>query len=105
MPYLQTLADGSLLLSLLVQPRASKNEITGIHDSTLKIRLTAPPVEGRANKAVIAFLADQLRLPKSAFTIKSGRQQRRKRVVISGCDEQQARKRLAGGGNLPPGQP
>jgi len=94
MPYLQTLADGSLLLKLLVQPKAGRNEVTGLHDDALKLRLTTPPVEGRANKAVIAFLAKRLRLPKSSFTIRSGLRNRHKDIVIQGCEEQYARKLL-----------
>ena len=96
MPYLQTLPDGSLLLRLLVQPRASRNEIAGLHDDALKIRLTTPPIEGRANKAVIAFLAKLLHLPKSSLTIKSGHQNRSKQVLIQGCEEQIARQILVG---------
>lgn len=96
MPYLRTLPDGTLLLRLFVQPRASKNQMAGLHNDALKIRLTSPPVEGKANKAVIAFLAKKLHLPKSAVVIKSGLQNREKQVVISGCDEEHARKILAG---------
>lgn len=96
MPYLRTLPDGSLLLKLIVQPRASKNQLAGLHNDALKIRLTTPPVEGRANKAVIAFLAKRLHLPKSAVTIKSGLQNRKKQVIISGCDEHHARLILTG---------
>jgi hypothetical protein len=91
MPYLRPLPDGSLLLKLLVQPRASKNELAGLHNDALKLRLTTPPVEGRANQAAIAFLAKRLHLPKSALTIKSGQQSREKQVVINGCNEAQAR--------------
>jgi uncharacterized protein (TIGR00251 family) len=91
MPYLRSLPDGTLLLRLLVQPRASRNELAGLHNDALKLRLTTPPVEGRANQAVIAFLAKRLHLPKSALTIKSGQQSREKQVLISGCDEAQAR--------------
>ena len=91
MPYLRSLPDGTLLLRLLVQPRASKNELAGLHNDALKLRLTTPPVEGRANQAVIAFLAKRLHLPKSALTIKSGQQSREKQVLISGCSEEQAR--------------
>jgi len=96
MPYLQTLPDGSLLLKLLVQPRSSKNEIAGLHDDALKLRLTTPPVEGRANKAVISFLAKQLRLPKSAVTIQSGQQSREKRLHIQGCTEETVRQLVSG---------
>jgi uncharacterized protein (TIGR00251 family) len=96
MPFLQTLPDGSLLLKLLVQPKAGRNEIAGLHADALKLRLTTPPVEGRANKAVVAFLAKRLRLPKSSVTIKSGLQSRHKDIIIQGREEQDARKILLG---------
>jgi len=96
MPYLQTLPDGSLLLRLLVQPRSSKNELAGPHNNALKLRLTTPPVEGRANKAVIDFLAKRLHLPKKALTIKSGLQSREKQVLIRGCTEETVRQLVTG---------
>ena len=96
MPYVQTLPNGSLLLKIIVQPKASKNEITGLHDDALKLRLTTPPIEGRANKAVIAFLAKRLHLPKSSISIKSGLQNRNKQLLILGCKEYKARHILLG---------
>lgn len=96
MPYLRTLPDGTLLLKILVQPRASRNQLAGLHNDALKIHLTTPPVEGRANKAVVAFLAKQLHLPKSAVTIKKGLQNREKILIIAGCDVNHARQALAG---------
>ncbi len=98
MSWLRTLPDGRLLLSLHVQPRAGKEQLAGLHGEALKIRLTSPPVEGRANKAVIALLAKLLHLPKSAVVIKSGLQSRSKQVLISGCDETTARQSLVGEG-------
>jgi uncharacterized protein (TIGR00251 family) len=94
MPYVQTLPNGALLLKIIVQPRASKNEITGLHNDALKLRLTTPPIEGRANKAVIAFLAKRLHLPKSSISIKSGLQNRNKQLLILGCNEEKARQLL-----------
>lgn len=95
MPYLHTMPNGSLLLTLLVQPRSSRNELAGLHNNALKLRLTAPPVEGKANKAVISFLAKRLHLPKSAITIQSGLQSREKQVLVSGSSEEMVRKLLA----------
>ena len=94
MPYVQTLPNGSLLLKIIVQPKASKNEITGLHNDALKLRLTTPPIEGRANKAVISFLAKRLHLPKSSISIKSGLQNRNKQLLILGCNEENARQLL-----------
>ena len=91
MPYLQTLSDGNLLLSLYVQPRSSRNELAGLHGDALKLRLTTPPVDGRANKAVISFLAKLLKIPKSAIIIRRGLQSRSKKVLLSGLDEEKVR--------------
>lgn len=79
----------TVLFSVRVQPRASKNELTGIFDGALKIRLTAPAVENRANEALIEFLADLLKTSKSAVRIQSGAQSRLKRVEIRGVTRQQ----------------
>lgn len=94
MPYLRTLPDGSILLKLYVQPRSSRNQLAGVHNDTLKLRLTTPPVEGKANKAVITYLAKRLHLPKSAVTIQSGLQSRAKNIVITSCDEMKVRQLL-----------
>ena len=94
MPYLQTRPDGSLLLSLHVQPGARRDELAGLHGQALKLRLAAPPVEGRANKAVIVFLAKLLKIPKSAITIKSGMQSRCKKLLLTGIDEHHVRSLL-----------
>ncbi len=91
MPYLHTQADGSLLLSLYVQPRSGQNAIVGLHGDAVKLRLNAPPVDGKANKAVIAFFAKSLKIPKSAVTIKSGLQSRMKKILLTGVDEEQVR--------------
>ena len=88
LPCLEALADGTLLLRLLVQPRASSNALAGLQGDQLKLRLTTPPVDGKANKAVIAYLAKTCHLPKSAFTLKSGHQSRSKTLLISGIDGQ-----------------
>ena len=89
LPCVQQLSDGSLLLRLHVQPRAASNGLAGLHEDMLKLRLTTPPVDGKANKAVIAFLAKLLHLPKSSLTIKSGQQSRSKVVAIVGIDARQ----------------
>lgn len=88
LPCLAVLPDGSLLLHLLVQPRASHNALAGLHGDQLKLRLTTPPVDGKANKAVIAYLAKLCHLPKSAFTLKSGHQSRSKTLLVSGIEQQ-----------------
>jgi uncharacterized protein (TIGR00251 family) len=77
--------DG-ILLSLHIQPRASKNEVCGVQDNALKIRLTSPPVDGAANKLCREFLAGLFQVPKSAVAIISGETSRHKRVRITGGD-------------------
>jgi uncharacterized protein (TIGR00251 family) len=94
MPFLHTREDGTLLLSLYVQPRSGKNELVGLHDGALKLRLTTPPVDGKANKAVIAFLAKTLKIPKSSVTLQSGLKNRRKQVRIRGLAEETVRELL-----------
>ena len=71
---------GSLSLALHIQPRASKNRIVGLHGENLKLAVTAPPADGKANKAVVKFLADFFSMPRKGITIKSGLQSRKKRV-------------------------
>jgi len=72
-----------------VQPRASRDEITGVVEGALRIRLTAPAVENRANEALCEFLAALLKRPKSAVRILSGDHSRTKRVVIEGVRREQ----------------
>ena len=76
-------ADGSLILTLHIQPGARKTEIAGVHGDALKIRLAAPPVDGKANAALIAFVAQHLDLPKSAVTLRSGQTSRRKVLEVT----------------------
>jgi uncharacterized protein len=78
-----------IIVSIRVQPRASKDEIAGVHDSALKVRLRAPALEDRANEALCDFLAQLLKTPKSAVRILSGHRSRNKRVEIRGVTEQQ----------------
>lgn len=70
-------------LTLHVQPGAKKTEVAGVHGDALKIRLAAPPVDGKANAALIAFVADRLGLAKSAVSLKSGQTSRRKVLEVS----------------------
>lgn len=78
-------ADGRLTLTLHIQPGAKKTEFAGLHGDALKIRLAAPPVDGKANEALLKFLAEVLHLPKSAVTLKSGQTSRRKVLEVVGA--------------------
>jgi uncharacterized protein (TIGR00251 family) len=75
---------GTVTFAIRVHPRAKKSAITGKHGDALKLSLTAPPIEGRANEAVIDFFAQLLRLPRSSITIAAGQMSRNKVVRISG---------------------
>jgi uncharacterized protein (TIGR00251 family) len=78
---------GRITLTLHIQPGAKKTECVGLHGDALKIRLAAPPVDGKANAALIDFVAARLDLPKSAVTLKSGQTSRRKVLEIIGVTE------------------
>ncbi|HXM24306.1 MAG TPA: DUF167 domain-containing protein [Terriglobales bacterium] len=77
-----------------VQPRAKKNGITGALGGALKLALTAPPVDGRANEACIEFFANLLKVPRSSITIASGETSRRKVIRVAGLSADDIRKRL-----------
>ena len=67
-------------------PRASKTEVTGIFDSRVRVRLAAPPVDGKANKALLQSLAKLLRVKRSALSIVTGANGRRKTVFVTDSD-------------------
>lgn len=81
--------NGAAVFSVRVQPRASKDEIAGELGGALKVRLRAPAVEDRANEALVEFLAELLKTPKSAVRILSGDRSRTKRIEIRGVTSQQ----------------
>ena len=81
-------------LPILVQPRASRNEIVGRQGDALKVRLTAPPVEGAANKALVAFLADALGVRRSEVRVTSGDHARQKVVEFASLTEKDLAERL-----------
>jgi uncharacterized protein len=85
---------GAVTFSVRVHPRARKDALTGTHGDALKLSLTAPPVEGRANDAVIEFFADVLRLPRSSITIAAGQTSRNKLVRITGISAAHLTQRL-----------
>jgi len=72
-----------LRIMVLLAPGARQNEIGGVHDGALKIRLQAPPIEGRANEALLRLLADRLKVPKTAVTLLHGQTSKRKVVEIA----------------------
>jgi uncharacterized protein len=90
---LQESAKG-ISFSIKVHPRARKNVITGVVGDALKLALTAPPVEGKANQAVIEFFADLFAIPRSSVTIASGETSRNKVVRVSGVSRAAVEERL-----------
>jgi uncharacterized protein (TIGR00251 family) len=95
MPYLSQLADGTVMVRLHVQPKASKTRICGFFDGCLKLAILAPPVDGKANEEVIKFLAGLLAIPGRDITLKSGAQGRRKQLLVRGLTEVEVRRRLS----------
>lgn len=87
-------SSGGVTLIVRVLPRASRNQVLGVEQGAIKIKLTAPPVEGAANAALIEFVADWLGVRKSAVTIVSGEKARHKRVQVAGLTVEAVRRKL-----------
>ena len=81
-------------LTVIAQPRARRTEFAGTHDGVLRVRLQAPPVDGKANEELIGFLAQALGVPKSAVTLRRGAASRRKVVAVRGRTAAAAAQRL-----------
>jgi len=81
MPFVEKKKEG-LFFKITVLPRSSKNMGAGIYGDTLKIKLTAPPVDGAANKMCINFLAKSLKVPRSSLEIISGHSSRVKKIFL-----------------------
>jgi uncharacterized protein (TIGR00251 family) len=86
--------DGKITLTLHIQPAAKKTEVAGLYGDALKIRLAAPPVDGKANAALISFVAERLALAKSAVILKSGQTSRRKVLEVSAAPADAAQRLL-----------
>jgi uncharacterized protein len=86
----------ALVFSVKVQPRAKQNAITGELGDALKVSLTAPPVDGRANQACIEFFANLLNVSRSSVTIASGETSRNKVIRVAGLSADEVRKGLYG---------
>lgn len=78
---------GRVRFAVHVQPRASRSEVAGVHGEALKVRLSAPPVDGAANEQLITLLADTFAVHRRAVTLVSGESSRAKVVEIEGIDE------------------
>jgi uncharacterized protein len=82
--------EGGVRLRILAQPRASRSKVVGEHGGALKIALAAPPVDGAANEALVAFLAELLGIPRRQVSLVSGHASRRKTVEVAGVDAARA---------------
>ena len=86
---------GGASVAVKVHPRAKRDQISGTVGDALKVDLTAPPVEGKANEAVTRFFAELLKVPRSSVTIASGKTNRIKVIHVAGMTAEQLRQRLA----------
>jgi uncharacterized protein len=89
------IAEGATF-SVKVHPRAKKNAITGELGDALKLSLTAPPIDGKANAACIEFFAKFLKVPRSSVTIAAGESSRNKVIRVIGLSAEEVRQRLSG---------
>ncbi len=80
--WLKTKENGTVI-SIYVQPGARKSEIIGVHNERLKIKIKAPPVEGKANEEIVNFLADKLNLSKSSIVLLRGEKSREKDLLVN----------------------
>jgi uncharacterized protein (TIGR00251 family) len=94
MPAIRENADG-VSFAVRVHPRAKKDAITGKLGDALKVSLTTPPIEGRANEACIEFFAKLLNVPHSSVTIASGQTSRNKVIRVAGLSAEELRKRIS----------
>jgi uncharacterized protein (TIGR00251 family) len=86
--------SGGVTIPIRAVPRAARNALDGVAEGALRVRLVAPPVEGAANKALVAFLAEVLGVPKRDVSIATGERGRRKLVRVAGLTPDEARQRL-----------
>jgi uncharacterized protein (TIGR00251 family) len=87
-------SDNGVTFAIKVHPRARKNAITGELGDALKLSLTTPPIDGRANEACIEFFAKLLKVPRSSVTIASGQTSRNKVIRVAGLSAEQVRARI-----------
>ncbi len=82
-------------MTVSVLPRAARTEYAGVQGDAMKFRVAAPPVEGAANEALCAFLAERFGIPRSAVAVRTGHGSRRKRVLLKGVSAKRVRAVLA----------
>ncbi len=87
-------SNGGVTFAVKVHPRAKKNAISGEVGDALKLSITAPPTDGKANQACVEFLAKLLKVPRSSITIASGQTGRNKVICVAGLSVEEVRKRI-----------
>ena len=92
-----SLAERGVKLWLRVYPNAARNELVGFSEGVLRLKVAAPPVKGKANKELIAFLAQKLGLSKGDLTILKGHSSRNKLISIAGLSREELNQRLSPG--------
>lgn len=92
-PYVKHVADG-VQLSVKLQPRASRQQVAGVHGAELKISVTAPPVDAAANRALVEFLAEVLEVSRSGIELIRGHTSRHKTLLIHGLTAETVVERL-----------
>ena len=93
--YLHETEDG-VILRVKVQPRASRDEVVGVKGDALKVRITAPPVEGAANTRLLTVLAKKLGIPRGRLELRTGSTSRLKSIIIQEISAAEIRRRLEG---------
>jgi uncharacterized protein (TIGR00251 family) len=86
--------EAAIFLKIYLRPRASRDAICGLHGDAIKVKVTAPPVEGKANVALQRFIADKLNLSASQIEIMAGKRSREKILKISGISRAEVEKAL-----------
>jgi uncharacterized protein (TIGR00251 family) len=81
-PYVEAIEPGVWRVRLWIQPGAKKSELAGLYQERLKVKLAAPPVDGKANKALLAYLADILNIKKNEIELAAGETSRQKTIVV-----------------------
>lgn len=82
-PFLRTEKEGSVIVDIHVVPNAARTQVEGLHDGALRVRLHAPPVDGKANSALIEWLARELKVPRSSVELIRGQTARRKQLRVT----------------------
>jgi uncharacterized protein (TIGR00251 family) len=93
LPFVTQSKDG-VLIDAFVQPRAAKDSLEGVYGEALKLKVRAPPVDDRANRAAEELVAGLLDLPRSGVVVVGGRSSRRKRIAVTGMPQQEVVARL-----------